>query len=484
MKNRYLFVVAGAVCFVAAGQVRALDGENGLKIVPDRIQRADTLLDVGFSVDYSRFRISTNEQLTLQPLLVAGSDTLYLPYIVLAGKNRDKMNRRRAALYGTGDKKEDIRLYRAVRVKSDRQPGTIRYSVSVPFREWMPGAKLEMMQFLSGCADCRQKLPSLLVGSVEKAPVRFAPQVAFIKPDVETVKMRKESGDAFLNFLQGQSVILPRFDRNASELEEINRTLRKVTNDKDVTCQGIDLKGYASPEGSYALNTRLSKARAEALKKYILGHHPQLACPVTVETGSEDWEGLRSWLASSGAPYRQAVEKIIDRVDDPDARDAEIRRLENGRVYDRLLKEAYPLLRKVTYVIHYSVVPFTVEEGKRLLKTDPGRLSQNEMYLIAATYPAGSKEFNEIFLIAVQQFPGDTAANNNAAAVALLRGDKETARRYLMRIKDVPAARNNLGVLYLMEGNLPDAADCFRYASEAGIREAETNLQEMAPEGL
>lgn len=484
MKHIGLFVVAGVLCLAATGQTHAVVRDNGLKIEAERIRRADTLLEVGFSVDYAALRISTNEQLALYPVLIGDRDTLYLPYLSLAGKNRDKVNRRRAALYGTDRENENIPLWRAVRLERDRRPGTIRYTTSVPFQEWMSGARLELMQVLSGCADCQQKLPALLIGSVEKDPVQFAPQVAFLEPDVETVKMRKESGDAFLNFLQGQSVILPHYDRNASELEKINRTIQAVTDDPDVTCQGIELKGFASPEGSYAFNTRLSEARAEALAKYIRQRYPRLSCPVTAESGSEDWAGLRRWLLSSGTNYRQAVLDIIDRVDDPDARDSEIRRLEGGRVYDRLLKEAYPSLRKVNYVIHYSVVPFTVEEGKRLLKANPGRLSLNEMYLIAATYPKGSKAFNEVFLIAVRQFPEDAAANNNAAAVALLKGDKETARRHLMRVRDIPAAQNNLGVLYILEGDLPAAEACFRKARAAGNREAADNLSKMNPGGL
>lgn len=490
MRKIALFTAIGAASLITAGLAQApaqsMAQANGLKVEPAGIERNGSSLDVNFTVDYAALRLSTNEQLTLQPVLVEGRDTVYMPYLVLAGKTRDKMNHRQAALYGSEvypEMNARARLYRSVRVERNRQPQTIQYAASIPYGEWMPGARLELMQTLSGCADCQQKLPSLLVGAVEKVPVEYSPKVAFLTPDVETVKMRKESGEAFLNFLQGQSVILPDLDRNAAELQKINQTVELVLNDKNVTCRGIDLKGYASPEGTYAFNTRLSRARAEALKGYIQKKYPSVDCPFTVETESEDWEGLRRWLASSSMPYKDEVMEIIDSEKNPDARDAKIRQLDGGTVYNRLLKEVYPSLRKVVYVINYSVVPFTVEEGKRVLRSNPKQLSLNEMFLIANTYPRGSKEFNEVFVIAVGQFPDDVVANNNAAAVALLQGDTQTARRYLSRIQDTPAAQNNLGVLYLMEGDVPAATECFRNARVSGVPEAEANLREIEAKG-
>lgn len=473
------------MCLIPAGAAAAqhFAQEGGLKINPANVQRNGASLDVDFTADYAGLRLSTHQQLLLQPVVVAGRDTAYLPCLLLSGKARDKMNHRREALYGPQPAWEAGRkaagLYRAVRAGGNGQPQVIHYTASLPFQAWMPGARVELMQILSGCADCRQKLPSLPVGSVEKPPVALAPRVTFLQPDVETVKMRKERGEAFLNFPQGQSVILPELDRNAAELQKINQTLDEVLNDPNITCRGIDLKGYASPEGAYAFNTRLSKARTEALENYIHKKYPRLDCPFTVETGSEDWEGLGRWLATSDLPYKEQVVEIIDQVKDPDVRDAKIRQLDGGTVYNRLLKEAYPSLRKVVYTIRYSVLPFTVEAGKQVLRTHPRQLSLSEMFLIANTYPRGSKEFNEVFAIAAGQFPDDATANHNAAAAALLQGDTATARRHLLRIRDTEAAQNNLGVLYLLEGNLPAARACFLRARASGVAEASANLEAM-----
>lgn len=196
MKKIALFTALGAVCLVWAGaagiSAQHSVQADGLKIEAARVQPRGASLDIDFTVNYAGLNLSTYQELRLQPVVVAGRDTAYMPYLVLAGKARDKMNHRREALYGpkagretgleTGRQtnpqavpetsratgREASRLYRAVRVRRGGQPEVIHYTASLPFREWMPDARLELMRTLSGCDDCKQKLPSLLIGPVEK----------------------------------------------------------------------------------------------------------------------------------------------------------------------------------------------------------------------------------------------------------------------------------------------------------------------------
>lgn len=167
------------------------------------------------------------------------------------------------------------------------------------------------------------------------------------------------------------------------------------------------------------MNTRLSGARAAALKDDIRQKYPLTQCLVSTITESENWDGLRTWFENSEVSYKSELLEIIDQVKDPDVRDVKIRQLNGGTVYNYLLKDIYPLLRKVVYTINYTVLPFSIEDGKEILHTRPKQLRLNEMYLIAVDYPRGSKEFNEVFEIAVAQFPDDVVTTHNAAAVAL-----------------------------------------------------------------
>lgn len=94
-------------------------------------------------------------------------------------------------------------------------------------------------------------------------------------------------------------------------------------------------------------------------------------------------------------------------------------RVGGGAPYRSMLKEIYPGLRKVNCKIDYTVVNFDVEQGRIIIRENPKYLSLNEMYQVANSYPKGSKDFVNVFDIAVRMYPTDAVANLNAGAVAL-----------------------------------------------------------------
>ena len=120
---------------------------------------------------------------------------------------------------------------------------------------------------------------------------------------------------------------------------------------------------------------------------------------------------------------------------------------------------------------------FDVEEAKQILKTKPGLLSLNEMFLVAQTYPKGSKEFKDVLRIAAELFPGNAVANLNVATSELESGNVEGAIQRLSRIEGSPEAWNNLGVAYAKKGNLVKAAECFEKAGT--LEDAILNKEEL-----
>ena len=82
------------------------------------------------------------------------------------------------------------------------------------------------------------------------------------------------------------------YRRNPIELAKIRATIDTVRNDADTRITSIRIKGYASPEGSYANNTRLAQGRTETLKDYVqrLYNFPSgvMATDTSLRTG-QDW---------------------------------------------------------------------------------------------------------------------------------------------------------------------------------------------------
>ena len=436
---------------------------------------SDTQLLVGMDVTVpADMKLTTNSMLTLTPILMEKDSTganKALPAIYIYGRTRQLVAERTGKI--PADAFEVIR-------RDNGEAQTIRYTARVPYEKWMNGSDLKMMGTINGCANCLKEEDLAQVYPVLLKRYVPQPAITFVKPAAE-IKNRDEKGNAYLDFPVNKTVIYPDYRRNPFELAEINRTINVVKENPDTKITGIDLHGYASPEGSYANNTRLAKGRSEALKTYIMKEYGLSADMFKVESTPEDWAGLRAWVEKLDVPQKDKVLELIDSdIANLDTKEYRIKALD-GKLYRELLRDCYPGLRHTDYVIHYTVRPYSVEEAKALLKTRPQLLSLEEMYLVAQTYEEGSEEFNEVFDIAVRMYPEDPIANINAAAMELKRDNADLAVRYLERAdKSSAAAQNNQGVSYLMTGDLNQAEACFNKAKELGSAQADANLEEVS----
>jgi tetratricopeptide (TPR) repeat protein len=166
-------------------------------------------------------------------------------------------------------------------------------------------------------------------------------------------------------------------------------------------------------------------------------------------------------------------------VSNPDARDAELKKLSGGQTYRTLLDTYYPPLRRTDYTIAYTVRPFSVEEAKGVIKTNPRLLSLNEMFLVAQTYEPASGEFKEVFDIATRLYPDEPIAILNSAAADIEGGNNRAAIDRLNRIESDPRAWNNLGVAYVRLGDTAKAMEYFQKAADKNDSDAEINLREL-----
>lgn len=96
------------------------------------------------------------------------------------------------------------------------------------------------------------------------------------KPAVQQVVNTKETKtlESYVTFRQGKSVV------DASQLPNVERIATYMKNHKNAK---VSIKGYASPEGSIEINTRIAKARAEAVKSILVNKYKIAASRITAE---------------------------------------------------------------------------------------------------------------------------------------------------------------------------------------------------------
>lgn len=474
MKKTMKLYMAAALLAVVSPAILA---QAPVKVVCNELRQKgnELVIDAVITVDGSQ--IKSRENLSLTPVLEAGSQKEGLPSILVNGRISQKVYDREVALNNLQDEP------RFQVLKAEKGESVILYKMNIPFESWMKDARFVLVPDMCGCGKEAQGEPLLIADKVLTRPdtrYEVQPTFAYISPEAETVKHRAEVGTAYLDFQVGKYAILPDFRNNATELAKIDNTIKTVTDDKNITPNGIILKGYASPEGSYKSNALLAENRVKALRSYIEKKHDFKSNFFKLETVPEDWEGFKAKVeADAQVPDRDAVLAIINSDKDPDKKEAELRALKGGAAYRYVLAGIFPSLRRSEYQIDYTVREFTVEEGREIIKTRPQQLSLSEMFAVANSYAIGSKDYNDVFEIAVRMYSDDPVANLNAANIALAKKDLSAARGYLAKAGNSPEAIHARGVLNLMEGNLAEAGKLLEQAKAAGVKGAAANLDEL-----
>ena len=399
---------------------------------------SDDKVEVSFNMDCSTLRLPSRRQMIITPLIISRSesDTLALPSVCIAGRNRYRMNKRKESLYGkepvAGEGQEMIRFNR-------KRDMLLEYNETVPAQEWMSGARVEIFRELQGCAGCGKALGN--------APVAELPVFKEVveRPNLEIMvaqaeeKRRSFTRSAYLNFKVNQSALFADYMNNPAELAKIYSSIDSIREDDNYRIARIKIVGYSSPEGNYDANARLSEQRAIALVQNLKHAYKLDGSMIECRSVPENWEGLAAWLREYRPSYMQKVLDIIGQIPEPDARDAKVKAIDGGKIYNALLREVYPKLRLVEYTVSYTVVPFSVEQGREIIKTRPDKMNHNEMYQVAVSYGKGSDEYNRIIRMIADRFPSDRIANNNAAIVAWEMGDYDAMQVYLKRLEGIKA---------------------------------------------
>ncbi|MEE1222357.1 MAG: DUF3868 domain-containing protein [Bacteroidaceae bacterium] len=425
---------------------------------------SDIVLKTTFVLD--SLSLKSNRQLVVTPLLEGkdGRMATFRPVMV--------NGRRQHIWYQRNGSQRYAGATEVQRTKGKAQ--SLSYLDSLPYEPWMDGAALRFATDTCGCGDLLASDPG------DSRLLNFHPEtglvMAFLSPEAGPDPIVSVTGKAYLDYPVNRTELYPDYRNNPRELEKIIETINKVRRDSNVTITAIDIHGYASPEGSWDNNVRLSVGRAATLKSYVsrLMKFPESV--FTVHNTPEDWDGLDSFLVASNLENRDAILQVVrDQSLEPDPRNEKIKSTWPEQ-YKFILETWYPALRHSDYTVQYKIRTMSDQQAATLLHTQPELLSQNKLFRIANLYAPGSDEFNEVFGIAVRLYPSDPTANLNAACIALNLRELDRAEAYLRKAGDSPQATHARGVLALLQGRLTDAETLLTEARDVGIAEAATNL--------
>lgn len=452
-----------ALCFASLRAETTPDG------IADNVtlSKNGAFMLIEMDIDLTQVEVTSNEALLLTPQLVKEDKTKDLPAIGIYGRKRYFYYNRNRLLPSEASGE--------ITIKASQKPDTQHYRTLIDYEPWMDGAQLQLRTETYGC--CQEVLAdgSMVLASYNEP--KFVPQYVYVQPEAEVVKTRSLSGSAFIDFPVSRTEIKPDYRNNRVELAKIRATIDSVRNDADIRITALSIKGYASPEGSYANNKRLASGRTQSLKEYVAGLYHFNDTLISTSYEAEDWAGLRKYVEQSSLPHRQEILDLIDSDREPDNKEYRIKK-EYPEDYAVLLRDCYPALRHSDYRVEYIIRSFSsADEIRPLIQSQPQKLSLQEFYLASQGMEPGSEEFNKIFETAVRIYPDDETANLNAANTAMAEGNLNAASQYLDKAGNSPQAIYARGIYAILTENYAEAQHLLQDAQNAGITKATEALE-------
>ena len=247
-------------------------------------------------------------------------------------------------------------------------------------------------------------------------------------------------------------------------LEEIKANERK-------NLVSTDVVAYASPDGKEDQNNKLSDNRSKSAEKAfnkVTKKNP-VEGPVNVQSIGEDWAGFQELVAESDLADKDLIIRVLSMYSDPAVREKEIKNM--SAVYSTLAKEVLPELRRARFIANVEFTNYTNAELLQLIDENIDILDETAI-LRAATLVKENDQKVELYKKAAKKFDSNTAQFN--LAVTYINMDKlGQAKNALENCQKDGDWYNAMGVIALREDNLDAAAE---YFANSDAKAAKANL--------
>ena len=284
---------------------------------------------------------------------------------------------------------------------------------------------------------------------------------------------------ATIYFLVNQSAIRTseKSDEDMQKLKEFAKLGYKT--------QSIEIKSFASPEGTVDANDDVSERRNKSTVRYTKQILKRLKLDganneelYTNISYGEDWDGFNRLMKASDMQDKKRVLNIVNSVQDPEKREQAIRDM--AELYDAIDKNILPQLRKAQISI-LSYQPKRTDENIAALSiSNPDSLDLNEL-LFSATLTDDKGVKMKIYNTAVN-LHNDWRACNNIACIYIAENNLDDANKWLDKAFEITGDQSdvlsNYGIVAARKGNLSKAQQFFNQANASENNQAILNIRQ------
>lgn len=250
-------------------------------------------------------------------------------------------------------------------------------------------------------------------------------------------------------------------------MKDMKSFAKNTEKDTTITLKGVEIVGYASPDGPEDNNENLAKNRQAAAEKALKG---SVKGTFTSNYMAEDWDGFRQLMESSSIQDKDAILNVLSQYSDPVVREAEIKKM--GVVYQEIADKILPQLRRSKIVVSAEKVG---KSDEVLLQAGLGKsdvkLTEDE-YLFAATIAENANDAETILKNGATAYSNSWKIVNNLGCQQMEDGKLDDAQASFARADELSdgdkAVKNNMGVVAVKQGDLAKGYEYFEVAQGAG----------------
>lgn len=282
-------------------------------------------------------------------------------------------------------------------------------------------------------------------------------------------RVTNQKMEAQVKFLVNQAN-LRKSELASNSVKDFVEMLRKINREHEsLNLKNVEVLGYASPEGNFAVNDRLANQRQSVSEEFLKGQMKQarVSGDVTSHYTAEDWDGFQKLVAASNIQDKDVILRVLSMYQDPEQREQQIRNMSEG--FRELADGILPELRRARMIINYETVGRSDEQLKQQYAADPMKLSLDEL-LYTATLYENPAESEAVYKKTAELFPNDYRAKNNVGVMEMIRGNELNALDNFQEAMDKgkqPEAYANMAMMALQHGGLDTAEEYLSNATGA-----------------
>lgn len=302
---------------------------------------------------------------------------------------------------------------------------------------------------------------------------------------VKMVGKSSTAKDKFVKDIPESTMGQINYDKNRADLKtsETKREemvalkdyVKAVSEDDRKEFVGVELISYASPEGTMEINSKVSNDRSKTIDKYVKDEFKKIEDFTKDDffkylVTEEDWEGFKKVVSASDLADKDMIIRVVNMNSDPVKREEEIRNMTS--TFEELEKVVLPLLRRSEIKVNIMLIGHTDEEIESLFNTDPSKLTVEELLYLGNLSTSNDKKI-AVYSKTTELYPKEWRGFNNLACAQYKAGDIAASKTSIEKAKSLEANAtvfNNLGNVYLSEGNMKEAETNFKSAT--GVPEA------------